>query len=76
MIDILKELSRKIRHFLNGFGLENILGPMGSTEQIFVLVYLANCAQLTMLVMKTTCITNCKHFLKSVTSNLFKKNLK
>lgn len=71
-MNILKILSREISHFPNGFGLENILGPMGSAEHLFALVYLINCTQLKMLAMRTTCIAICNHFLKYVTSNLFK----
>lgn len=73
-MNILKILSREISHFPNGFGLENILGPMGSAEHLFALVYLINCTQL--LLMKAMFITNGKHFLKYVTSSLLQYNLK
>ena len=71
-----KVLSRKISHYANEFGLGNILGPMGSAEHPLAPIYLINCAQLRMLVMKATFIKNCEHFVKCVTSNLLQYNLK
>ena len=57
-MNILNVHSKIINYFLNGFGLENILCPLRSTQHPSAVAYLVSCTQPRIFMVKNICMSN------------------